>query len=87
MAPVQFGRAKLLTHTGSWLDGGADALRLAPGCVRRGLLTSTAPRVWEWESRNAKTLDMSVMEGMALPTVIGVESKRRRTIVRLRRYL
>lgn len=63
----------MLTQAGSWLDGGADVLRPVPGCMRRGSLMSTAPRVWEWESRNAKTLGMSVMVDMALPTVTRVK--------------
>ena len=84
MAPVQFGCAMLLTQVGSWLDGGADVLRTAPGCVRRGLLMSTVPRVWEWESRNTKTLSMSAMVGMALPVVIRVRLKKLRLMVRLR---
>ena len=70
MAPVQLLCAMLLTQAGSWLDGGVDELRPAPGCARRGSLMSKAPRVGEWESKNAKTLAMSVMVGMALFIVI-----------------
>lgn len=73
MAPAQSGCTDLLTQTGSWSAGsGADALRPAPGCVRKGpSVSTTAARVWGWESRNTKTLNTSEMVGMALLTVIG----------------